>query len=97
MYVTCVVILDENLTFFKVKINVCVDLRYNRISAYCVGLLTLYVLRTQGRRRQLKSGTAKLCLRTNFRGVRGACSPELFLAYIVVHAFSRFSESYFYT
>ena len=30
----------------------------------------------QGRRRQLKSGTAKLCLRTNFRGIQGHAPPE---------------------
>ena len=44
----------------------------------------------QGRRRQLKSGTAKLCLRTNFRGIRGHAPPDFFSLYRHTRIFTLF-------
>jgi len=44
LYVMCVVFLDENWTFLKYKIDVCVQ--YNRISAYRPFAYTNIVLRT---------------------------------------------------
>jgi len=41
-----------------------------KLSCILQHMCKLFYFYLQSRRRQLKSGTAKLCLRTNFRGFR---------------------------
>jgi len=57
--------------------------------AHKLDISTLFT--TQGRRRQLKSGTAKLCLRTNLRGVWGHAPLDiLFSLYRYTRIFTLF-------
>jgi len=75
---SCIVTLKPNLFF----------LTNTPSNVYCV--YKWVICNNQGRHRQLKSSTAKLCLRTNSRGVRGHAS-----SYTHFHAFPSHSFTHF--